>query len=70
YNDYAIYKTKEDKVTLSEVVFAFNSLKIKIYRQNGRHLYYIREPNMNISLQCLNPVEMAVPKCITVKERY
>ncbi|KJU44476.1 transmembrane regulator, partial [Salmonella enterica subsp. enterica serovar Heidelberg str. 90-0318] len=29
YNDYAIYKTKEDKVTLSEVVFAFNSLKIK-----------------------------------------
>ncbi|EAA6361013.1 transmembrane regulator, partial [Salmonella enterica] len=21
-------------------------------------------------LQCLNPVEMAVPKCITVKERY
>ncbi|EAA1059242.1 transmembrane regulator, partial [Salmonella enterica] len=20
--------------------------------------------------QCLNPVEMAVPKCITVKERY
>ncbi|ECL1644600.1 hypothetical protein GHW91_17000 [Salmonella enterica] len=70
YNDYAIYKTKEDKVTLSEVVFAFNSLKIKIYRQNGRHLYYIREPNMNIFLQCLNPVEMAVPKCITVKERY
>ncbi|TYM88873.1 hypothetical protein FYL93_26555, partial [Salmonella enterica subsp. enterica serovar Typhimurium] len=43
YNDYAIYKTKEDK---------------------------IREPNMNIFLQCLNPVEMAVPKCITVKERY
>ncbi|EHG1853512.1 hypothetical protein J3O13_004588, partial [Salmonella enterica subsp. enterica serovar Typhimurium] len=70
YNDYAIYKTKEDKVTLSEVVFAFNSIKIKIYRQNGRHLYYIREPNMNIFLQCLNPVEMAVPKCITVKERY
>ncbi|VEB62721.1 transmembrane regulator [Salmonella enterica subsp. enterica] len=30
YNDYAIYKTKEDKVTLSEVVFAFNSLKIKV----------------------------------------
>ncbi|EAN5835877.1 transmembrane regulator, partial [Salmonella enterica] len=26
--------------------------------------------NMNIFLQCLNPVEMAVPKCITVKERY
>ncbi|EAM2138434.1 transmembrane regulator, partial [Salmonella enterica] len=25
---------------------------------------------MNIFLQCLNPVEMAVPKCITVKERY
>ncbi|EAM9956829.1 transmembrane regulator, partial [Salmonella enterica] len=24
----------------------------------------------NIFLQCLNPVEMAVPKCITVKERY
>ncbi|EAM5563237.1 transmembrane regulator, partial [Salmonella enterica] len=23
-----------------------------------------------IFLQCLNPVEMAVPKCITVKERY
>ncbi|EHL3470329.1 hypothetical protein LAN87_003026 [Salmonella enterica] len=70
YNNYVIYKTKEDKVTLSEVVFAYNSLKIKIYRQNGRHLYYIREPNMNIFLQCLNPVEMAVPKCITVKERY
>ncbi|HAU3358527.1 TPA: hypothetical protein JDL67_005294 [Salmonella enterica subsp. salamae] len=70
YNDYVIYKTKEDKVTLSEVVFAYNSLKIKIHRQNGRHLYYIREPNMNIFLQCLNPVEMAVPKCITVKERY
>lgn len=70
YNDYVIYKTKEDKVTLSEVVFAYNSLKIKTYRQNGRHLYYIREPNMNIFLQCLNPVEMAVPKCITVKERY
>ncbi|VEA05786.1 transmembrane regulator [Salmonella enterica subsp. salamae] len=48
YNDYVIYKTKEDKVTLSEVVFAYNSLKIKTYRQNGRHLYYIREPNMNI----------------------
>ncbi|EAW6211966.1 transmembrane regulator, partial [Salmonella enterica] len=30
----------------------------------------IREPNLNIFLQCLNPVEMAVPKCITVKERY
>ncbi|ECG0830919.1 transmembrane regulator, partial [Salmonella enterica subsp. diarizonae] len=25
---------------------------------------------LNIFLQCLNPVEMAVPKCITVKERY
>lgn len=31
YNDYVIYKIKEDKVILSEVVFVFNFLKIKIY---------------------------------------
>ncbi len=34
------------------------------------HLYYIREPNMNIFLQCLNPVvEMAVLRNV-LQERY
>ncbi len=55
---------------IEEVVSAYNTLTLPLCRQNGHYLYYLREPNMNLFLQCLNPVETAVPKCITIKERY
>ncbi|HIG4596490.1 TPA: winged helix-turn-helix domain-containing protein [Klebsiella pneumoniae] len=67
---YIFFKMASDKVTFKEVVSAYNTLTLPLCRQNGHYLYYLREPNMNLFLQCLNPVETAVPKCITIKERY
>ena len=67
---YLFFRMASDKVTFKEVVSAYNTLTLPLCRQNGHYLYYLREPNMNLFLQCLNPVETAVPKCITIKERY
>ncbi|MDP1257443.1 hypothetical protein Q6301_10600 [Klebsiella quasipneumoniae] len=69
-NGYIFFRMASDKVTFKEVVSAYNTLTLPLCRQNGHYLYYLREPNMNLFLQCLNPVETAVPKCITIKERY
>ncbi|EAM6766206.1 response regulator, partial [Salmonella enterica subsp. enterica serovar Infantis] len=33
-------------------------------------IYYIRVPNTNIFVQCLNQLDIAEPKCISIKERY
>ncbi|WP_368925170.1 transcriptional regulator [Proteus mirabilis] len=70
YDSYHFYKMTTDKVAFEEVVAAYDSLTLPICRANGHYLYYIREPNMDLFLQCLNPVESAVPKCMTIKERY
>ncbi|MBJ8371491.1 winged helix-turn-helix domain-containing protein [Citrobacter cronae] len=67
---YIFFKMANDKVTFKEVVSAYKTLTLPLCSQNGHYLYYLREPNMNLFLQCLNPVETAVPKCITIKERY
>ena len=69
-DDYIFFMMATDKVTFKEVVSAYHTLTLPLSRQNGHYLYYLREPNMNLFLQCLNPVETAVPKCITIKERY
>lgn len=70
FDDYSFYKMQGDKITFDEVITAYTTITLKIYRQNGGYLYYIREPDNNIFFQCLNPVETAVPKCLTIKERY
>ncbi|EHN6806790.1 hypothetical protein KJJ67_004623 [Salmonella enterica] len=67
---YTFFRMATDKVTFEEVVSAYKTLKLPLCRQNGHYLYYLREPNMNLFLQCLNPVESTVPKGITIKERY
>ncbi|CBG89673.1 winged helix-turn-helix domain-containing protein [Citrobacter rodentium] len=70
FDGYHFYKMKGDKVTFNEVINAYTTMTLKIYRRNGRYIYYVREPDINIFFQCLNPVETAVPKCLTIKERY
>ncbi|ELW3333426.1 hypothetical protein QMH89_004575 [Salmonella enterica] len=67
---YIFFKMATDKVTFQEILSAYKTLTLPLCRQNGHYLYYLREPNMDLFLQCLNPVETMVPKCITIKERY
>ncbi|STR58646.1 Uncharacterised protein [Klebsiella pneumoniae] len=64
---YIFFKMASDKVTFKEVVSAYNTLTLPLCRQNGHYLYYLREPNMNLFLQCLNPVETAVPNALPSK---
>lgn len=70
YNGYTFYGVTEDNRTLEDVVGAFSELSPQVYKQNGNFIYYIRVPNTNIFVQCLNQLNVSEPKCITIKERY
>lgn len=70
YNGYAFYGVTEDNRTLEDAVGAFSELSPQVYKQNGNFIYYIRVPNTNIFVQCLNQLNVSEPKCITIKERY
>ena len=70
YNGYTFYGVTEDNRTLEDAVGAFSELSPQVYKQNGNFIYYIRVPNTNIFVQCLNQLNVSEPKCITIKERY
>lgn len=70
HDGYYFYKVNNDKTTFGDVAAAFSELTIPVVKQNGRHIYYIRVPDTHIFVQCLNPLNVAEPKCITLKERY
>lgn len=70
YNGYYFYKVNNDKTSFDDVAAAYEELTIPLIKQNGRHIYYIRVPDTHIFVQCLNPLTVAEPKCITLKERY
>lgn len=70
YDGYVFFKMKTDKMTFKRIIGAYTSMTLKPNPQNGHYLYYIREPDNNLLLQCLNPIENVVPKCLTIKEQY
>lgn len=70
YDGYVFFKMKTDKVTFKQIIAAYTSMTLKPDPQNGHYLYYIREPDNNLLLQCLNPIENVVPKCLTIIEQY
>ncbi|WP_042286144.1 winged helix-turn-helix domain-containing protein [Citrobacter sedlakii] len=70
FDGYIFFKMKTDKVTFKQVIAAYTSMTLKPGPQNGHYLYYIREPDINLLFQCLNPIENVVPKCLTIKEQY
>lgn len=67
---YVFFKMRTDKVTFKKASAAYTSMTLKPDPQNGHYLYYIREPDINLLVQCLNPIENVVPKCLTIKEQY
>ncbi|QTV84370.1 transcriptional regulator [Klebsiella oxytoca] len=70
YNGYTFYGVIEDNRSLEDAVGAFSELSQQVYKQNGNFIYYIRVPDTNIFVQCLNQLNVSEPKCITIKERY
>ena len=70
YNGYTFYGGTEDNRSLEDAVGAFSELSQQVYKQNGNFIYYIRVPDTNIFVQCLNQLNVSEPKCITIKERY
>lgn len=70
HDGYYFYKVKKDKTSVEDVIAAYSELTMPVIKQNGRHIYYIRVPDTHIFVQCLNPLTVAEPKCITLKERY
>ncbi|QIB19493.1 hypothetical protein G3M73_09980 [Escherichia coli] len=70
FDGYIFFKMKTDKLTFKQVIAAYTSMTLKPDPQNGHYLYYIREPDINLLFQCLNPIENVVPKCLTIKEQY
>lgn len=70
YEGYQFYKVSDDKTSFADVKDAFAEVSSPLFKQNGRHIYYIRVPDTHIFVQCLNQLSVAEPKCITLKERY
>lgn len=70
HDGYYFYKVNNDKTSFEDVAAAYAELTTPVIKQNGRHIYYIRVPDTHIFVQCLNPLTVAEPKCITLKERY
>ena len=70
YNGYQFYGVTKDNRTLENAVEAYTELSSQVYKQNGNFIYYIRVPNTNIFVQCLNQLNVEEPKCITIKEIY
>ncbi|WP_117084868.1 winged helix-turn-helix domain-containing protein, partial [Klebsiella pneumoniae] len=54
YNGYTFYGVTEDNRSLEDAVGAFSELSQQVYKQNGNFIYYIRVPDTNIFVQCLN----------------
>ncbi|CBG89670.1 winged helix-turn-helix domain-containing protein [Citrobacter rodentium] len=70
HDGYRFYTLRDDKTSYDDVIEAYAELTTPVYKQNGRHIYYIRVPDVHIFVQCLNQLNAAEPKCITLKERY
>ncbi|VEA20802.1 transmembrane regulator [Salmonella enterica subsp. enterica] len=70
YDGYTFYSVGHDKTHLTDIVEAYSEMSNEIHKQNGKIIYYIRVPNTNIFVQCLNQLDIAEPKCISIKERY
>ncbi|ELW3333418.1 response regulator [Salmonella enterica] len=70
YNGYDFYGVTGDKLTLRDAISAYDELNSNVFKQNGKFIYYIRIPDTNIFVQCLNKINVAEPKCITIKQRF
>lgn len=67
YDGYTFYSVGHDKTHLTDIVEAYSEMSNEIHKQNGKIIYYIRVPNTNIFVQCLNQLDIAEPKCISIK---